>query len=92
MIATQTRGVPLAQLIVRNLDEGVKRGLQERARRHGKSVEAEVRDILAASVAEARAPAAGLGTAISARFAGAGLDEPIPEWRGTPVKPADFGA
>ena len=36
----------MAQLIVRNLDEETKRRLRERAARHGRSMEAETRDIL----------------------------------------------
>ena len=36
----------MAQVIVRNLDEAVKRKLQRRAARHGRSMEEEVRDIL----------------------------------------------
>ena len=35
----------MAQLIVRNLDEVVKRKLQRRAARHGRSMEEEVRGI-----------------------------------------------
>ena len=36
----------MAQVIVRNLDDAVKRKLQRRAARHGHSMEAEIRDIL----------------------------------------------
>jgi len=36
----------MAQLIVRNLDDDVKQRLQQRARRHGRSTEEEVRSIL----------------------------------------------
>ena len=39
----------MAVLKIRNLDETVKRRLQTRAARHGRSVEAEARAILAAS-------------------------------------------
>ncbi|CCH80234.1 conserved hypothetical protein [Nostocoides japonicum T1-X7] len=34
----------MAQVLIRGLDEGVKRRLQERARRRGVSMEAEARD------------------------------------------------
>ncbi len=36
----------MAQVIVRNLDDAVKRKLQRRAARHGRSMEEEIRDIL----------------------------------------------
>lgn len=36
----------MAQLIVRNLDENVKRSLKARADKHGRSLEGEVREIL----------------------------------------------
>lgn len=40
----------MASLVVRNLDEDVKRRLRVRAARHGRSMEAEVRAILEESV------------------------------------------
>lgn len=79
----------MAQLIVRNLDDDVKAKLQRRAKRHGRSTEAEVRDILRNAVREEDARL-GLGSRIAARFAGIGLDEDIPEQRGYPAQPADF--
>lgn len=36
----------MAQLVVRNLPDDVKERLKRRANRHGRSLEAEVRDIL----------------------------------------------
>jgi antitoxin FitA len=63
----------MAQLIVRNLDDDVKERLQERARRHGRSTEEEVRSILRQAVlADDRADVP-LGTRLAGRFAGAGL-------------------
>lgn len=41
----------MASLIVRNLDDSVKEALAERARLQGRSMEAEVRDILHRAVA-----------------------------------------
>jgi plasmid stability protein len=41
----------VAQLIVRNLEESVKRRLQRRAHRSGRSLEGEVREILRAAAA-----------------------------------------
>src|SRR5215212_1684739 len=45
----------MAQLVVRNLEDDVKAKLQRRARRHGRSTEEEVRDILRDAVSK-RAP------------------------------------
>jgi plasmid stability protein len=80
----------MAQIIVRNLDEGVKRRLRERAQRRGKSMEAEARDILSNALAEPERPKVGLGTRIASRFADLGLDNGIEEMRGEPPRPADF--
>lgn len=80
----------MAQLIVRNLDDDVKERLQARARKHRRSLEAEVRDILrSAALAEER-PQGGLGSAIAARFEGRGLPEDIPELRGFTIEPPNF--
>jgi len=80
----------MAQVIVRNLEDTVKRKLQRRAARHGRSMEEEIRDILRNAVREEGRARKGLGTEIAERFRGIGLDEPIPELRGHPVKPAKF--
>ncbi|HEY3973622.1 MAG TPA: hypothetical protein VGM18_11495 [Candidatus Sulfotelmatobacter sp.] len=80
----------MAQLVVRNLEDRVKTRLQRRARRNGRSMEEEVRDILRSAVNTPKAPAAGLGTRIAAIFKGKGLDFEIPELRGYPVKPVSF--
>jgi antitoxin FitA len=80
----------MAQLIVRNIEATVKSGLQRRARRHGRSMEEEVRDILRSAANEENAPAGGLGTDISRLFTGRGLDEDIAELRGHAMKPAEF--
>lgn len=81
----------MAQFVVRNIENGVKVRLQRRARRNGRSMEEEVRDILRAAVNhEEDVPAGGLGTEISALFAKAGLDFDIPELRGHEIKPASF--
>jgi plasmid stability protein len=80
----------MAQLLVRNLDLAVKEALRRRARRHGRSMEEEVRLILRqAAEAEQDEPSGlGLGSQLVALFAGAGLEEPIPEWRGHQAAPA----
>jgi antitoxin FitA len=79
----------MAQFIVRKIETSVKRSLQRRARRNGRSMEEEVRDILRNAVHE-EIPAAGLGTEISRLFAKDGFDADIAELRGHEVKPASF--
>jgi len=80
----------VAQILIRQLDDDVKTKLQRRARRHGRSTEEEVRDILSNAVRhEGEAPVR-LGSRIAARFTVIGLEEEIPELRGQPVRPAQF--
>jgi plasmid stability protein len=81
----------MAQLVVRNIEKKVKDKLQRRARKHGRSMEEEVRDILRDAVKEEEnAAAGGLGSEIAAMFKGAGLDEDIAELRGYTIKPPKF--
>jgi antitoxin FitA len=81
----------MAQLLVRNLENSVKARLQRRAKRHGHSMEEEVRDILRAAVNEEKtASKGGLGTEISKIFAKHGLDQPIEELRGFTINPPNF--
>ena len=80
----------MAQLVVRNLEAGIKLRLQRRARRHGRSMEEEVRDILRDAAKDEAIPVRGLGTEISSLFGKAGLDADIPELRGYGIKPASF--
>lgn len=79
----------MAQLVVRNIEDQVKAGLQRRARRHGRSMEQEVREILR-NAARDEEPVRGLGTAISSLFADRGLTGEIPELRGDPIQGATF--
>jgi antitoxin FitA len=80
----------MAQFVVRNIENAVKARLQRRAKRNGRSMEEEVRDILRSAVHEEDVPAGGLGTEISALFAKAGLGSEIPELRGHAIKPVSF--
>jgi antitoxin FitA len=80
----------MAQLLVRQLDDDVKAKLRRRARRHGRSTEEEVREILRNAVREEDGTQAPLGSRLAARFARIGLREDIEELRGQPVRPADF--
>lgn len=80
----------MAQLVVRNIEADVKTRLQRRARRHGRSMEEEVRDILRNAAKEPDAPGRGLGTEIASLFAKVGLDQEIPELRGHEIEPPSF--
>ena len=80
----------MAQFVVRNLEDGVKDRLRRRARRNGRSMEEEVRDILRSAVNEVDAPSGGLGTEIATLFAGTGIDFDLPELHGHAVKPPSF--
>jgi len=80
----------MAQLVVRNLDNAIKTRLQSRAKRHGRSMEEEVRDILRAAVKDEGTSPGGLGTIISSRFAEIGLEHDIEELRGFPIQPPTF--
>jgi len=82
----------MAQLVVRNLDDEVKRRLRTRAVQRGRSMEEEVREILRDAVQEdIAATDTPLGTRIARRFAGLGLTETLPELRGQAASAADFG-
>ena len=80
----------MAQLVVRNIEASVKRRLQRRAARRGRSMEEEVRDILRDAAKQDETTAGGLGTEISYLFKKIGLDEEIPTLRGHNIKPATF--
>lgn len=80
----------MAQLLVRQLDEDVKSALQRRARAHGRSTEAEVREILRRAVRSDEGAPVRLGTSIAKLFRYAGVDADVPEIRGHPVRAADF--
>jgi len=80
----------MAQVVVRQLEEDLKERLKRRAKRHGRSVEAEIREILRSAVAESRTPIAKLGSRIANRFRGKGLQEALPELRGQPPRGADL--
>jgi len=80
----------MGQLLVRQLDDDVKEKLRQRARRHGRSTEEEVREILRNAVREEGGEPKALGSRLAARFAEVGLTEDIPELRGQLARPADF--
>jgi plasmid stability protein len=80
----------MAQLLVRNLEQQIKARLQRRAKRHGRSMEEEARDILRNALREEEAPAGGLGSEIAALFRDTGLQQDIAEIRGNAATPATF--
>lgn len=79
----------MASLVVRNIPESVKQRLQTRAKKHGRSMEEEIRLILRSAANEAIRPSSGLGTEIANLFRGIGLDEPIEEMHFN-LMPVDF--
>lgn len=80
----------MAQFVVRNIENAVKARLQRRARRNGRSMEEEIRDILRSAAVEEPVPSGGLGTEIASLFGKAGIESDIPELRGHKVKPVHF--
>ncbi len=81
----------MAQLVVRKIENEVKAKLQRRAKRYGRSMEEEVREILRdATKNERTRQRPGLGTAIAALFRSIGLKEDIRELRGFKIETADF--
>jgi plasmid stability protein len=83
--------ISMAQLVVRNLENEVKARLQRRARRNGRSMEEEARDILRAAVhKEENVPAGGLGTQLAALFPKSGPDFVIEEFKGDDLEPPTF--
>jgi len=83
----------MAQILVRNIEDQLKTRLQTRAKRHGRSMEAEVRDILHNALHD-EVPRRKLGSEIVALFSGHGIGlkegEEIAEIRGYPVEPISF--
>ncbi len=84
----------MAQLLVRNLEDRLKGRLQRRAKRHGRSMEAEAREILRNALREDETPKLGLGSEMVALFSGSGvyLDEPIAGIRDMRMEIPDFGS
>jgi plasmid stability protein len=80
----------MAQLVVRGFEEDVKARLQRRAKRHRRSMEEEVREILRAAVGTEREGHVRLGSRLRDRFAGLGLDGEIGALRGGKPRAAGF--
>jgi len=84
----------MAQILVRNVEDPLKARLQRRAKRHGRSMEAEAREILRNALREEESPKRGLGSEIVALFSGQGIGleegEEILEIRGMRMEIPDF--
>ena len=80
----------VAQFVVRQLEDEVKARLKQRAKRHGRSMEEEVRQILRSAALDPERPVRKVGTRIAGRFKRGGLTSDLPELRGEPARPADF--
>ncbi len=77
----------MASIVVRGLDESVKSQLAAQAREHGRSMEAEVREILTRAASR---PHVGLALLAVAREFGGVEHLPIPE-RSDRARAVDFG-
>ena len=82
----------MAQILVRRIEEDVKKRLQERATQHGVSMEEEARAILRTELLKpAKKNEIGLGTAIANLFRDIpDNDEALPELPDQPIDPAIF--
>ncbi len=76
----------MSSVTVRNLPEATHRALKLRAAQHGRSTEAEIRDILENAVR----PKVGMGTLLAAIGRGVGGVELDVQRDTTPVAPASF--
>jgi len=80
----------MAQFVVRHLEDDVAARLKRRAKRHGRSMEDEVRHILRNAAKEEHRAVRRLGSRIIARFKSLGLTTDLPELHGRPARAADF--
>lgn len=82
----------MGQIIVRRIEDSVKEALRLRAKRHGVSMEEEVRNILREATANDSAPQYGLGTEIARLFHGIlDNDEPFEVELEGEMRRVDFG-
>jgi len=81
----------MGQILVRKLDDNLKRRLQERAERHGVSMEEEARTILKATLLADNQSEHGLGSQIAALFKDVPDNEEPFEWEmNDPVRQVNF--
>ena len=81
----------MAAISVRGLGDDVRERLRVRAARNGRSMEAEIREILTTAVSEAE-PSADLFSTLLERFGDAGGVELSVAPRTSPARAADFSA
>lgn len=81
----------MTMLTVRDLDPEVKHKLRQRAARHGRSMEAEVRDILRVAVESDDEPH-DLVSSIRRHFDGHYVDLELPDRSEEPQRPFSFGS
>jgi antitoxin FitA len=81
----------MSMLTVRDLDPEVKEKLRLRAARHGRSMAAEARLILAAAV-EGRDEPVDLVSSIRGHFAGTRIELELPDRSSAPQRPVPFGS
>ena len=82
---------PMATLTIRNVEPAVKERLRVRAARNGRSMEAELRAIVAEAVGGERRREVGLAEAIRRRFAAVGgVDDLIPHPEVPVGEPPEF--
>lgn len=69
----------MADITIRNLDDALMQRLRRRAARHGRSMEEEAREILAAALAEGHRSGSNLAESARRRFAEVdSVDLPLP--------------
>ena len=73
------------------MEESVKARLKRRARRHGRSMEEEVREILRQATQSEDAKPGGLGSEIVAMFSGQRLGFTLPPRKSRPLRRLTFG-
>ena len=85
-------GGAMAHFVVCQIEDQLLVRLQRRAKRHGRSLHQEVREILRDAVrAEGLAWSRGLGSEIASLFRKGGIDADIPELRGQKIRLASSG-
>lgn len=86
-----SKEVVVAAISVRDLDETVRERLRVRAARNGRSMEAEIREILTAAVSEPE-PRMDLFVTLLERFGELGGVDMVVPARTSPARAADFSA
>lgn len=87
LISSRMWGAVMADLLVRGVDEEIVRALKERAGAHGRSAEAEHREILAAALSRPRRRSF---AEIVASIPNVGLDSDFERVHGAAVSPDVF--